>query len=149
MQFFQVQHPIAQSKGISDLLVGQPPLRAEWRCATMDSGEQSVTMRLVQRMLSLHADIWDLALWVIKVLHCSHCGWNVTNKKKTPNILLGATARCCSAFGQGTGSIVLDNVGCTGSEGSLFDCPHNGLNNHNCIHFEDVGVVCSSKKSHI
>ena len=55
----------------------------------------------------------------------------------------GATSQCCATYGQGTGSIVLDNLGCTGTESSLFDCPHNGLNTHNCAHSEDVGITCA------
>ncbi len=56
--------------------------------------------------------------------------------------------RCCSdySFGQGKGSIVLDNLSCNGTELSLFECGHAGVNNSNCDHFEDVGVLCSSKK---
>ena len=53
--------------------------------------------------------------------------------------------RCCAAFGQGTGQIVLDNLGCTGTEISLFSCPHNGVGSHNCAHSEDAGVVCQCK----
>ena len=51
-------------------------------------------------------------------------------------------ARCCAAFGQGTGSIVLDDLGCTGSEAALTDCTHAGLGVHNCAHTEDAGLVC-------
>ena len=49
-------------------------------------------------------------------------------------------------FGQGTGPIWLDNVFCTGSETELLECPHNGISNHNCIHFEDASVRCSPRK---
>ena len=49
-------------------------------------------------------------------------------------------------FGQGTGPIWLDNVFCTGSETELLECPHNGIGNHNCIHFEDASVRCSPRK---
>ncbi len=54
----------------------------------------------------------------------------------------GASFQCCATYGQGTGPIVLDNVACGGTEASLFACPHNGINVHNCVHGEDVGVVC-------
>ncbi|XP_042588924.1 scavenger receptor cysteine-rich type 1 protein M130-like [Cyprinus carpio] len=48
-----------------------------------------------------------------------------------------------AAFGQGSGSIWLDEVKCSGSEGTLTQCSHSGLTNHNCNHRKDAGVVCS------
>ena len=48
-----------------------------------------------------------------------------------------------SFFGQGGGVIALDEVACEGDETSILQCPHNGLFNHDCIHSEDVGVVCN------
>ena len=44
-----------------------------------------------------------------------------------------------------TGPIHMDNVFCVGTESALFECSHNGFDNHNCIHREDAGVVCTSK----
>ena len=45
-------------------------------------------------------------------------------------------------FGQGTGAIFLDNVGCSGTESRLLDCAHNEIGTHDCSHFEDAGVRC-------
>lgn len=51
-----------------------------------------------------------------------------------------------SNFGQGTGTIVYDDLGCTGSEPDLFKCPHAELGHHNCAHTEDAGVSCGTSK---
>ena len=43
-------------------------------------------------------------------------------------------------FGSGSGSIFLDNVGCSGGESSLLDCSY--VSGSTCSHSEDVGVRC-------
>uniref|UniRef100_H3CT07 SRCR domain-containing protein n=1 Tax=Tetraodon nigroviridis TaxID=99883 RepID=H3CT07_TETNG len=52
-------------------------------------------------------------------------------------------ARGEAFFGPGTGTILLDNLKCTGAEASLQECSHISWNVHNCDHSEDAGVSCS------
>ena len=47
-------------------------------------------------------------------------------------------------FGQGSGSIWLDSVVCTGKESTLASCGHFGVGViRSCSHYEDAGVRCS------
>ena len=53
--------------------------------------------------------------------------------------------RGAAYYGQGTGSIVLDEVNCNGNETTLLQCP-TGVpigSSNDCVHGEDVGVLCS------
>ncbi|KAL8565021.1 hypothetical protein ACOMHN_003397 [Nucella lapillus] len=51
-----------------------------------------------------------------------------------------------AAFGQGSGLIWLDNVDCSGHEGSLALCDHRGWTSHDCSHLEDAGVRCHTRR---
>ena len=55
-------------------------------------------------------------------------------------IIIGAIARGNAFFGQGVGSIVIDDAQCTGSESALIACKNTTM--HNCGHSEDAGVEC-------
>ena len=54
------------------------------------------------------------------------------------------TAIGSAGFGQGSGSIWLNYVNCTGSEATLASCGHLGVGvTIGCYHNEDAGVRCS------
>ena len=57
------------------------------------------------------------------------------------------SARVSAYFGEGSGFILLDDVGCNGIESSIFTCRHRNFGEHDCTHDEDAGVVCYGESS--
>ena len=57
--------------------------------------------------------------------------------------VLNAQAFSSARYGQGSGSILLDNIGCTGNENNLGQCTSRGWYIHHCRHNEDASVRCS------
>ena len=49
------------------------------------------------------------------------------------------------SFGLGTGRIWLDEVICNGNEDFLTQCQYDDLQQHDCTHYEDAGVVCQGE----
>uniref|UniRef100_A0A672JUH4 SRCR domain-containing protein n=1 Tax=Sinocyclocheilus grahami TaxID=75366 RepID=A0A672JUH4_SINGR len=74
------------------------------------------------------------------------CGdyWDLTNTAVVCRELgCGETSNTMRAahFGPGSGQIWMDDVICSGSESSIFDCSKTKMGDHNCRHSEDVGVI--------
>ncbi|VDI68326.1 Hypothetical predicted protein, partial [Mytilus galloprovincialis] len=76
-----------------------------------------------------------------------------TNEAKVICTMLGynrygsVTAYGSAAFGEGRGSIMLDDLQCNGYESDISHCASNGWNHHNCGHGEDASVSCRYPKS--
>ncbi|MGH0154395.1 UNVERIFIED_CONTAM: hypothetical protein FKN15_027206 [Acipenser sinensis] len=51
-----------------------------------------------------------------------------------------------ATFGQGNGTICLDEVNCRGSEMHLWDCRHSPLRHNDCDHKEDAWVTCAGER---
>ena len=44
--------------------------------------------------------------------------------------------------------ILMDNVKCSGTELNILSCPQKAINDtHDCLHSEDVAIVCRGKES--
>ena len=56
----------------------------------------------------------------------------------------GAVALPTSHYGEGNGSIFIDDLSCTGHEKNWWECSSYTAN-HNCRHFEDASVRCQPK----
>ena len=56
------------------------------------------------------------------------------------DLILAAVAFSNAYFGEGSGPIQMDDVGCIGTETILVQCSH--LTTVNCMHAEDAGVRC-------
>ncbi|KAL4219354.1 scavenger receptor [Mactra antiquata] len=50
-----------------------------------------------------------------------------------------------AAYGAGSGKIWLDDVSCFGNESSLMACDTNAPGDNDCMHSEDVGVICTNR----
>ncbi|XP_063773612.1 deleted in malignant brain tumors 1 protein-like [Pseudophryne corroboree] len=98
---------------------------------------------------------WDRCSGRVEIYHNSWgtvCddGWNINNAHvvcRQLNCGYGVSALHNAYFGQGTGSILLDDVRCNGNEQYLSQCIHNGWGIHNCVHGEDASVICSDSQN--
>ena len=75
-----------------------------------------------------------------------HDGWDWNDAQVVCRELdLGnaVVAEHSAYYGQGSGHIWLDDVGCVGTELIIAQCSHNGWGSHNCNHGDDASVKCN------
>ena len=101
------------------------------KCILMENGVLSVMMDGMTLMHQLCVESLDSQL--VKIII----------KLSILYIFPAGIAYSSAYFGAGTGTILMDDVSCTGSEYFLTSCPH--TSNHNCAHSEDAGVACTRK----
>ena len=58
------------------------------------------------------------------------------------SVILGPTATTSASFGEGSGPILLNSVGCLGTEQRLIDCPSGVVTR--CTHALDAGIRCQA-----
>ena len=74
-------------------------------------------------------------------------GWDLNDAQVVCNeagVGNAIAVRYNAFYGQGSGQIWLDNLNCTGKEGTIGNCSHTGWGTENCSHSEDAGVKCST-----
>ncbi|XP_048767769.2 deleted in malignant brain tumors 1 protein-like [Ostrea edulis] len=54
-----------------------------------------------------------------------------------------------SVFGQGTGPVWLNNLGCSGEELSVLQCRQSQIGKNSCHHSRDVGIVCMNATNNL
>ena len=116
-------------------------MKEELKSVLKDSGAQCVILTGVLLMLKWLVDNWDTYQQVEEADF-----WFLQNIYTIIIInILGAASFINAHYGQGTGLVHLNYVQCSGSEQSLFQCPHNLISS--CSHSEDAGIRCPGTKT--
>ena len=109
-------------------------MKGGWSSVPMECGEQSVMMTGMIMMQLSFADNLDMTLKVTSIIY-------IISLLLILVYILGAKALSNAYFGAGNGSILMDDVACSGTEIRLTACSH--ISKHNCGHREDASVHCS------
>ena len=114
-----------------------------WYCVLILAGQSNGNIRLVggSNRYEGRVEVWYDSRWNTV---CDD-SWDLKEAKvvcRQFGYRAAVAARWGAYFGQGSGSILLDELRCTGTENSLLSCQRNSLYSHDCRHSEDAGVSC-------
>ena len=51
-------------------------------------------------------------------------------------------------YTEGAWPIHINDLNCTGSEESVWECPHNGIKRYSCYHRQDASVICQGNQGY-
>ena len=60
--------------------------------------------------------------------------------------ILSGAAAIQGVYTESARPIHINDLNCTGSEESVWECPHNGIEGYSCNHRQDASVVCQEGK---
>ena len=113
----------------------------------MMSGGQCVMTTGVVLMPPQSVDSWDTHTLEVRKpkekLQCMQHQSGILIIKN--NLFPGGQAFANAYFGEGNGTIFLDDVQCSSIATSILQCPSNPIGTHNCTHSDDAGVRCERK----
>ncbi|OCT70142.1 hypothetical protein XELAEV_18037063mg [Xenopus laevis] len=134
---------------ILSLLIATLACLLETCCAQRQAGTPQIQLRLVGssrvpnegRLEVFYNGIWGTVCdddFNIEVAHvvCKQLGFEIAMNWAHS-----------AKYGQGKGTIWLDNVRCSGTESSIAECESNGWGISDCKHSEDVGILCSASRA--
>lgn len=64
-----------------------------------------------------------------------------------PIYFLDGLSKTQAFFGQGNGTIAIENVACSGFELQLLACSSSAIFGTTCTHAEDAGVICEGNNN--
>ena len=79
-----------------------------------------------------------LPVWLDKLL----VNIELTKHPKLAAITYAGSISAQGSYTEGVWPIYINDLNCTGSEESVWECPHNGIEGYSCNHYQDASVMC-------
>ena len=59
-----------------------------------------------------------------------------------PTIFYTGSIAATGSYTESSKPVYINDLNCTGSEESVWECPHNGIERYSCNHRQDASVMC-------